>query len=238
MKALFCLIALLCIAPSLAPAQGFSRLEVHASDGQAFSVKLNGQALTEARAEHRFGDLVPGSHRIDCWVGGRRVLRQTLTLAGGQETIYEIDAASRRPVLRLVAPHALGAAPPPLPTDAGVPPHLSAAQRGDRLYTGRAGCLPPMDAGRFAQVLLQVSQPFNDPARLAAAQRVLENRCLSIEQVVQLCRQFQSDRARLDFARFIYPYLHEQEWLLDVGETLVFESSREELEHFLSQQAR
>ncbi len=218
--------------------QGFSRLELHASDGQPFAVVLNGQPPTEVRAEHRFDELVPGSHKVEIWVGSRRAVRQTLQLAGGYQSVFEVDAGSKRPVVRLVAQHPLGVVPSQPPVDASRPPHLSTAARGDRLYTGRVGCMPPMDAGRFAQVLLQVSQPFNDPARLSAAQRALENRCLSIEQVVQLCRQFQSDRARLDFARFIYPFTHEQEWFLDVGETLVFESSREELQHFFSQQAR
>lgn len=221
-----------------AAAQGYSNLRLFAADGQPFSLSLNGQSRTDARAEHRINELLPGEHKLEVYVGEKRVLKRSLKLAGGQVSDYELLLVGKKPEIRLAGTRPVGATSQEPTVGSAQPPHLNNKPRDGRFYTGRSGCGPPMDEGSFARVLLQVSQPLDDPTRIAAARRAVENRCLAIDQVVQLCRMFQSDRTRLDFARFAYPYTYEQEYFLDIGETLSFDGSREELEFFLSQQAR
>ena len=96
------------------------------------------------------------------------------------------------------------------------------------------GCDNPISDGDFTPQLIDISaRPF-EPMQLSAAKKMAETHCLKASQVVLVIAVFDSESSRLSFAKFAYDHTHDQENYSDVRDALHSQSSKNDLDHYLS----
>ncbi len=97
-------------------------------------------------------------------------------------------------------------------------------------------CKDVMSASSFTKVKETVaSKPFSD-TKLSTAKVATKNKCLSIEQIKEICNLFKMDDEKLDFAKYAYPLCSEKNNYYLISDVFSISSSNAEMNAFLEKQ--
>jgi hypothetical protein len=94
--------------------------------------------------------------------------------------------------------------------------------------TGK-GCMRAMDAGTFGSAKKSISDKGFDDTRLTVAKQVAKANCLSVAQIIEICKIFAFEESKLDFAKFAHDHCFDPSNYFMVGDVFAFSSSVEEL---------
>jgi len=88
----------------------------------------------------------------------------------------------------------------------------------------------------FMHALDMIRNENFDNNRLETAKRVVDQHYLSLSQVDQICRLFEYDHNRLDFAKYAYSHCVEPEKYYMLYNLFTFDHNRQELDKFIQEQ--
>lgn len=101
-------------------------------------------------------------------------------------------------------------------------------------YTGAVGCVPPVTANRFSNMLQVIENETFEAGKLRVAKQIIKtNQCLTVNQLVQILRLFDFDESRLKLAKFAYDYSYDLENYYKVNAVFDFESNKRKLDAYI-----
>lgn len=109
--------------------------------------------------------------------------------------------------------------PPPHPGGGGQP-HAPGFHHG----------MNPRD---FEQAVDMISKKPFDNDRLTTAKQIVASNPMTTDQIAEICRQFNFDNYRLDFAKYAYSYCVDKNRYFILNEVFTFESYRRELTEYI-----
>jgi hypothetical protein len=102
-------------------------------------------------------------------------------------------------------------------------------------YNGRIGCNGfPMDAGSFSSALAAIQDADFEDTKKSTAKSIINGQCLTTDQVVSICRQFDFEATKLDFAKFAYTNTIDIGNYFKVNQVFDFDASKSDLNRFVS----
>ena len=96
------------------------------------------------------------------------------------------------------------------------------------------GCEYPMDWNSYKAAKETVANASFEDTKLSTAKSILSGNCMSVEQVMQLCKLFSFEASKLDFAKFAYAKTTDKGNYFKVGNVFDFDASKTELNNFIS----
>jgi len=106
------------------------------------------------------------------------------------------------------------------------------------LSPGRAhiknDCWMATNSSEFEGIKKNISSNGFDDTRLSQAKTIIQKKCLTSYQVKDICKLFGFESTMLDFAKFAYDWVYDQDNYYVVNEAFSFESSKTELNNFIS----
>jgi hypothetical protein len=122
------------------------------------------------------------------------------------------------------------------PSHSETPPPAAKKEAPSTAKAG--GCDTPMSDPDFTGQLIDISaRPF-EPMQLSAAKKMAETHCLRVSHVVLVIAVFDSESSRLSFAKFAYDHTYDRENYSDVKDALHSQSSRNDLDRYISGKAK
>ncbi|MDD2411338.1 MAG: DUF4476 domain-containing protein [Bacteroidales bacterium] len=121
--------------------------------------------------------------------------------------------------------------------------HQTTAQSPDRPY--RKGdrpraepvydnnCRGAMPTADFNQATAQIKKTSFADSKMKIAQQITRSNCLSVNQIIEICKLFSFEDNKLEFAKFAYDFTFEKNKYYLVNEVFSFSSSRDELDSFI-----
>ncbi|MBR3557757.1 MAG: DUF4476 domain-containing protein [Bacteroidales bacterium] len=88
----------------------------------------------------------------------------------------------------------------------------------------------------FQQALMLIKSESFETTKLNTAKQVLANNLLNVSQIEQICRAFDYENSKLDFAKSAYNHCVEKEKYYLLNSVFEFESSKKALNEFLKDQ--
>jgi hypothetical protein len=101
-------------------------------------------------------------------------------------------------------------------------------------YSGAVGCAWPMDETRFGQVMKSLSEKSFESSKLTIAKQVINNNCLTSDQVKRMMLEFSFEASRLDLAKYAYGFTYDIGNYYLLNDAFTFESSIEELNEYIT----
>ncbi|MEY4594852.1 MAG: hypothetical protein RIQ47_1262 [Bacteroidota bacterium] len=101
-------------------------------------------------------------------------------------------------------------------------------------YNGAIGCPVPMSPGDFSNFKQSVSSKDFENTKLTIAKQVIQNNCLTAQQVKETMGLFDFEATKLDFAKFAYGHTYDTGNYFVVNDAFEFESSVDELNKYIS----
>lgn len=99
-------------------------------------------------------------------------------------------------------------------------------------YTGTTGCVIP-ESGVQSIVSAIQDESFAED-KMNVAKQATKNKCLTTDQVVEICNQFDFEEDKLDFAKYAYSRTYDVDNYYKVNKVLTYSSSKEELNEFIN----
>lgn len=96
-----------------------------------------------------------------------------------------------------------------------------------------SNCRGAMPSADFNQATAQIKKTSFSDDKMKIAQQVSRNNCLSVNQIVDICKLFSFEDDKLEFAKFAYDFTFEKNKYYLVNDVFSFSSSRDELDSFL-----
>lgn len=96
------------------------------------------------------------------------------------------------------------------------------------------GCAWPMNNNDFIAAKRSVSSASFEDTKLSTAKSIISANCLSVGQVVELCRLFDFEQTKLTFAKDAYSRTIDKNNYFKVSEVFDFDTSKDELNAFIS----
>ncbi len=119
--------------------------------------------------------------------------------------------------------------PPPLPP----PPPVYVPG-----YNGPIGCPMPVDNRTFQDILGTIAQTTFENTRLQVAKQITSTNCLTVSQIMEVCKQFTFENNRLDYAKFAYDYVYDVNNYFRVGTLFTFNSNVADLTNYIGNRPR
>lgn len=94
----------------------------------------------------------------------------------------------------------------------------------------------PMEAEKFYRAFENISRKTFEADKLSAAKQLIARNMMNIEQIKQICRLFEYESSKLDFAKSAYNHCTEKDSYYQINEVFQFENSKTELEQYVQQQ--
>ena len=91
-----------------------------------------------------------------------------------------------------------------------------------------------MNTTDFAASLKTISNSSFEDSKLSTAKNIASKNCLSSEQVSKICKLFNFEESKLAFAKYAYNRTTDQKNYFKVNDVFTFDSSKEELNNFVS----
>lgn len=215
--------------------------------GEPFQVKLNGKTVNHRAATFvQIPNLLPGKHYVEFKIMSRRGIHHLGTrvaLYRGVESNYALHVPNRRGKVRLhlVSERPLLPPPPPVVVTPVPPlpryPHdrhdryepvLPRYERNDDYCRN---ILTREDVDRLADAMK--SRSF-ESTKLTIAREAVRNVSIVAEDLKFILEQFDYESTRVEFAKFAYDYVCDQEHFYYVYDAFEFDSSVRELEEYAS----
>lgn len=102
-------------------------------------------------------------------------------------------------------------------------------------YQGKTGCPIPMNSSDFTSFKTSITSKDFESSRLTIAKQVVQNNCLTADQVKETMQLFDFEATKLDFAKFAYPHTYDQNNYYKVNDAFEFESSISDLNRSIGQ---
>lgn len=96
------------------------------------------------------------------------------------------------------------------------------------------GCAYPMGAADFNSAKSTISGTSFEETKLSTAKSILSGNCLSTDQVVQICKLFNFEESKLDFAKAAYSRTTDPNNYFKVSNVFNFDASKTDLNDFIS----
>ncbi len=100
-------------------------------------------------------------------------------------------------------------------------------------YSGQIGCLMPMDAGSFAQAQQSIKSKSFESDMLKIAKQVVNNNCLTSNQVKEMMGDFSFESSKLEFAKYCWNYTYDIKNYYVINDAFGFSSSIDELNTYM-----
>jgi hypothetical protein len=100
-------------------------------------------------------------------------------------------------------------------------------------YNGPFGCPMPMNNGNFLSAKQAIQAADFEDTKLSTARTIMSNNCLTTDQVIQLCRLFEFEDSKLEFAKYAFARTYDRGNYFRVNTVFEFDASREELNAFI-----
>lgn len=94
-------------------------------------------------------------------------------------------------------------------------------------------CRGAMPSADFSQAAAQINKTSFADDKMKIAQQITRNNCLSVNQIIDICKLFSFEDNKLEFAKFAYDFTFEKNKYYLVNDVFSFSSSRDELDSFL-----
>jgi hypothetical protein len=102
----------------------------------------------------------------------------------------------------------------------------------------RVGCPAPMSDAGFAAALQSIESKDFEDTKLSVAKQVLASNCLMSADIAKICKLFDFEATRLDFAKYAYGRTFDPENYFVVNDVFDFESSITDLTNYIASQPR
>lgn len=102
-------------------------------------------------------------------------------------------------------------------------------------YNGPIGCNGwPMDQGSFGSALQTIQQTDFESTKLSTAKSIISSQCVTTDQIVAVCREFDFESSKLEFAKFAYGRVIDKGNYFKINQVFDFDSSKSDLMQFTS----
>ena len=98
-----------------------------------------------------------------------------------------------------------------------------------------ATCQYPMDGGSFGSALNTIKNASFEETKASTAKSIVKANCVSVDQVMAICKQFSFEQTKLDFAKFAYSRTTDKSNYFKVANVFDFDASKEDLNSFIAQ---
>jgi len=100
--------------------------------------------------------------------------------------------------------------------------------------TVASGCSTPMSAADFDSAKESVNTGGIDDTKLKIAKQVVDENCMSTEQVKEMMELLSFEKAKLDLAKYGYSRVTDKRNYYKINDALTFESSKTELDTYIN----
>lgn len=100
-------------------------------------------------------------------------------------------------------------------------------------YNGPYGCRRPMSATDFKAAKQSISDADFENTKLETAKTVASGNCLTSEQIAEMCRLFDFEATKLDFAKYAFSYTYDKGNYFKVNNVFDFDASKTTLTQFV-----
>ncbi|HPI55229.1 MAG TPA: DUF4476 domain-containing protein, partial [Chitinophagaceae bacterium] len=94
----------------------------------------------------------------------------------------------------------------------------------------------PMSPGDFSKAMNSVKGQSFEEGKLRVAKQVANANCLKVNQIKELIHLFSFEASKLDFAKAAFRSCTDPKNYFQLNDAFTFESSREDLDKFISNQ--
>lgn len=101
-------------------------------------------------------------------------------------------------------------------------------------YNGPIGCPVPMNPTDFAGMKETIRSKDFENTKLSIAKQVLQNNCLTAQQVKEVLGLFDFENTKLEYAKYAYDHTYDKGNYYKVNDAFEFESSVEDLNKYIS----
>lgn len=240
-KLLLALLLMLLVMPVFAQA---SALTFATQNGEPFQMMLNGEVVNHRASNFvRVANLLPGTHTVEFKIAGRHGIYRMGTrvaVAEGYETNYAVRPLGRSgkvqlrriSIVPLVPPRVTVPVPLPTPRYPDYDPYEPSKPPPDYgRYDKCRNALTRYDVDRLTESMRNRS--FED-TKGSIAREALRNASILSEDLRLVLQQFDHEGTRLEFAKYAYDYVCDQERFYYVYDAFQFDRSIRELEAYTS----
>jgi hypothetical protein len=100
-------------------------------------------------------------------------------------------------------------------------------------YNGPYGCVQPMSAASFASAKNSIQDADFENTKMSTAKTIVGSNCLTTDQVVEICKLFDFENSKLEFAKFAYPKTYDKGNYFKVNTVFDFDASKEDLNKYV-----
>jgi len=94
----------------------------------------------------------------------------------------------------------------------------------------QGGCMNP---GDFSRAISVIQNESFENSKFDIAKQMTSNNRLCVSQIIQICRLFNFENTKLDFAKFAYRFCLDQNNYYQVNEVFTYSSSKDELRQYI-----
>lgn len=99
-------------------------------------------------------------------------------------------------------------------------------------YSGSVGCAIPSQ--NFSSIMSAINDESFSDDKMNVAKQTTKNKCLTTEQVIEICNLFSFEDSKLEYAKYAYPRTYDIDDYYKVNSVFGFSSSKEELNDFIN----
>lgn len=100
-------------------------------------------------------------------------------------------------------------------------------------YNGPYGCAQPMATASFASAKSTIQDADFENTKMSTAKTIVGANCLTTDQIVELCRLFDFENSKLEFAKFAYSHAYDKGNYFKVNKVFDFDASKEDLNKYV-----
>jgi Domain of unknown function (DUF4476) len=104
--------------------------------------------------------------------------------------------------------------------------------------SGNSGCTYPMDMSSFQSAKKSISGASFEETKMSTAKTILASNCVTTNQVIEICKMFDFENTKLDFAKFAYSKTTDKGNYFKVGDVFSFDASKTDLNNFIANGGR
>jgi len=101
-------------------------------------------------------------------------------------------------------------------------------------YNGRIGCPVPMNPADFNDMKETIRSKDFENTKLTIAKQVLQNNCLTSQQVKEVVSLFDFENTKVDYAKYAYDHTYDVGNYYKINDAFEFESSVTDLNNYIS----
>ena len=99
-------------------------------------------------------------------------------------------------------------------------------------YNGPVGCPMPMDPGAFSGARASIADADFESTKQDVARNVINNNCLTTDQIMELCNIFDFESTKLEMAKYAYTHCYDKGNYFKIGQIFDFDSSKSDLSNY------